>query len=64
MTSWYYKKHYNKFNLSILPPLQKRPQVKKIIGKISSTSSSNVHVVSKVKLTNSLRVVDHVLGIG
>ncbi len=63
-----YKKHYNKFNLSRVPALQKRPQVKGIVSKISNMSpkkpNSAVRIVAKVKLTNGLRITGRMPGIG
>ena len=63
-----YKKHYDKFNLSRVPALQKRPQVKGIVSKISNMSpkkpNSAVRIVAKVKLTNGLRIIGRMSGIG
>jgi small subunit ribosomal protein S12 len=63
-----YKKYYKKFNLSRVPALQKRPQVKGIVRKISNMSpkkpNSAVRIVAKVNLTNGLRITGRMPGIG
>lgn len=63
-----YKRHFNKFNTSRVPALQKRPQVKGIVTKVASMSpkkpNSAVRIVAKVKLTNGLRITGRMPGIG
>ena len=63
-----YKKYFNKFNLSRVPALQKRPQVKGIVNKITNMSpkkpNSAVRIVAKVNLTNALRITGRMPGIG
>ena len=49
-------KNYKRYNLSRVPTLQQRPQVKGIVSRISNTSpkkpNSAVRIVAKVNLTN------------
>jgi len=55
-------------SISRVPSLQKCPQVKGIVSKISNMSpkkpNSAVRIVAKVKLTNSLRITGRMPGIG
>lgn len=64
----YYKRYSNKFNASRVPRLQKRPQVKGVVSKISNMSpkkpNSAVRIVAKVRLTSGLKVTGRMPGIG
>jgi len=59
---------YINSNLSRVPRLQKRPQVKGIVNKIATMSpkkpNSAIRFVAKVKLTNGLRITARMPGIG
>ncbi len=61
-------KLYKKFNFSRTPALEQRPQVKGIVGKVTTMSpkkpnSASRHI-AKVKLTNDINVTARVPGIG
>lgn len=62
------KKHYTKKHPSRTPALQKRPQVKGIVTKVTTMSpkkpNSAIRHVAKVALTNGLRVTARIPGIG
>jgi len=62
------KKNYTKKHASRTPALQKRPQVKGIVTKVTTMSpkkpNSAVRHVAKVALTNGLRVTARVPGVG
>jgi len=66
--SKFYKKYFNRKNLSRVPALQKRPQIKGIVNKITNMSpkkpNSAVRIVAKVNLTNGLRITGRMPGIG
>lgn len=62
------RKHYSKKNLSRTPALQKAPQVKGVVTKVTTMSpkkpNSAVRHVAKVSLSNSLRLTARIPGIG
>jgi small subunit ribosomal protein S12 len=64
----YRKKNYTRKHASRTPALQKRPQVKGIVTKITTMSpkkpNSAIRHVAKVALTNGLRVTARMPGIG
>lgn len=64
----YRSTYYKKTNLSRVPALQQRPQVKGIVTKIANMSpkkpNSAVRIVAKVNLTNGLRITGRMPGIG
>ena len=66
--SYYRKFNYTKKHASRTPALQKRPQVKGIVTKVTTMSpkkpNSAVRHVAKVALTNGLRVTARIPGIG
>lgn len=61
-------KNYSKKHASRTPALQKRPQVKGIVTKVTTMSpkkpNSAVRHVAKVSLTNGLRVTARIPGVG
>jgi small subunit ribosomal protein S12 len=61
-------KYYQRFNLSRVPALQQRPQVKGIVSRVTNMSpkkpNSAVRIVAKVNLTNGLRITGRMPGIG
>ena len=61
-------KRYTKKHASRTPALQKRPQVKGIVTRVTTMSpkrpNSAIRHVAKVALTNSLRVTARIPGIG
>lgn len=61
-------KNYTKKHASRTPALQKRPQVKGIVTKVTTMSpkkpNSAVRHVAKVSLTNGLRVTARIPGVG
>ena len=62
------RKHHSKKNLSRTPALQKAPQVKGVVTKVTTMSpkkpNSAVRHVAKVSLSNSLRLTARIPGIG
>ena len=62
------QKNHPTVNFSRTPALQKRPQIKGIVNKVTTMSpkkpNSAVRHVAKVTLTNTLRVTARVPGIG
>jgi small subunit ribosomal protein S12 len=62
------KKYYTKKHASRTPALQKRPQVKGIVTRVTTMSpkkpNSAIRHIAKVALTNSLRVTARIPGIG
>lgn len=62
------KKYYTKKHPSRTPALQKRPQVKGIITKVTTMTpkkpNSAIRHVAKVALTNALRVTARIPGVG
>jgi len=62
------KNNYTKKHASRTPALQKRPQVKGIVTKVTTMSpkkpNSAVRHVAKVALTNGLRVTARIPGVG
>lgn len=62
------RKNYTKKHASRTPALQKRPQVKGIVTKVTTMSpkkpNSAIRHVAKVALTNSLRVTARIPGVG
>lgn len=61
-------KNYNKINFSRTPALCKRPQVKGIVTKVTTTSpkkpnSASRHI-AKIKLTNNINITARVPGSG
>ena len=66
--SGFRNKNYTKKHPSRTPALQKRPQVKGIVTKVTTMSpkkpNSAVRHIAKVSLTNGLRVTARVPGVG